>query len=166
MKTISTEKDTLSDDNTYINQMTKLTKTIKDMRSMASTLIPYTYPKADFKDEQDVLCLKQRTITVDGYEVILCYSDAEYKEYVLSSLQIQPVQGPFLPFTLICKLGKEFFGYKNVSYIEFFRNNNKVYCWTIKSREGRRLFPGKKTKPSSYEGYKFRILHPGSVDLF
>lgn len=146
--------------------MKTLSKTIQEMRSMAKQLVPYTFPQAEFSDEQDVLCLKQRTTTIDGYEVILCYSDAQYKEYLLSSLQIQPVHGPFLPFTVICKIGKAFFGLKNLSYIEFFRSNKKVYCWTIKSREGKRLFPGKNTKPGSYEGFDFRILHPGSVDLF
>ena len=115
---------------------------------------------------QFVLCLKQRSIAVDGYETMLCYSDAQHKEYLLSSLQIQSSHGPFLPFTVICKIGKEFFGMKKLSYIEFFRNNKKVYCWTIKSRDGKRLYPGKKTSAGSYEGFNYRILHPGSVDLF
>ncbi len=150
----------------YISQMKKLPKIIKEMRAVANHLIPHTFPQAEFSDEQDVLCLKQRTTNIDGYEAILCYSDAQYKEYLLSSLQIQPVHGPFLPFAIVCKIGKAFFGSRNLSYIEFFRNNKKVYCWTIKSREGKRMFPGKKTKPGSYEGFDFRILHPGSVDLF
>lgn len=167
MKTLYTARSTSSDvSNSYISQMNKLSETIKEMRAMATLLIPYTFPQAEFADEQRILCLKQRTITIDGYEVILFYSDAEYKEHLLSSLQVRPVQGPFLPFTVVCKIGRNFFGSRNLSYIEFFRNNKKIYCWTIKSREGKKLFPGKKTKPGSYEGFDFRILHPGSVDLF
>ena len=167
MKMLYTERSTSSDvSNPYISQMKRLFKTIKEMQSLATQLIPHTFPQVEFSEEQHVLCLKKRTTTIDGYEVILCYSDAQYKEYLLSSLQIQPIHGPFLPFAVVCKVARAFFGSRNLSYIEFFRNNKKVYCWTIKAREGKRLLPGKKTKPGSYEGFYFRILHPSSVDLF
>ena len=140
--------------------------TVNQMKSMARMLIPHTFPKVDFEHEQDVAILKQKTITVDGYEVVVCYSEALYPEYILKSIQIQSYYAPFLPFVVVCKLGKYFLGTNNLSYIEFFRNNRKVYCWTIKTRNGQLLPPDKKTKFGSYEGFEFRILHPGSVDLF
>lgn len=146
--------------------MSELKKTIKNMKSLARMLVPHTYPKVTFEEEQDVAILKQRTMTVDGHEVVLCYSEALYPDYRLKSLQVQSVHAPFLPFVIVCKIGKLFLGTNNLSYIEFFRNNRKVYCWTIKTRNGRLLPPGKKTKPGNYEGFEFRILHPGSVDLF
>ena len=134
---------------------------------MARQLVPLTYPKVHFSEEQEILILKQRQLTIDGYDVIVCYSEADYEKYLLRSLQIQSAQhGPFLPFTIVCKLGKIFLGSDNLSYIEFFRNNRKVYCWTVKCRGENILPPGSKTRPGSYEGFKFRILHPGSVDLF
>jgi hypothetical protein len=151
--------------------MSNIQQAIEEMKSMANRLLPYTFPCGDppqvsFAEEQDVLVLKQRSLVVDGYEVTLCYSEADYGEYLLRSLQVQASQAPFLPFTLVCKIGKMFLGSKNLSYIEFFRGNRKVYCWTVKVRGGRKLPPGKKTKPGFYEGFQFNILQPGSVDLF
>jgi len=141
-------------------------QSIQQMKSLARSLLPYTFPTVPFKEEQDILVLKQKCMVVDGYEVTLCYSEADYPKYSLKSLQVQSSQAPFLPFTLVCKVGKMFLGKKNLSYIEFFRGNRKVYCWTVKVKNGRMLPPGKKTKPGSYEGFQFSILHPGSVDLF
>lgn len=146
--------------------MGKLSQTAKEMRSLARLLVPHTYPKVKFEHEQEVAVLKQRRITVDGYEIVVCYSEALYPDYMLKSIQIQSYHTPFLPFVLVCKIGQIFLGADGLSYIEFFRNNRKVYCWTIKTRNGRLLPPDEKTKLGNYEGFQFRILHPGSVDLF
>tara|TARA_Y100000034_G_scaffold127552_1_gene180492 strand:- start:1700 stop:2206 length:507 start_codon:yes stop_codon:yes gene_type:complete len=166
-QTLSTERDTPSETkSSYIPDMGNLQKVVEEMRRLAQHLVPYTFPKVEFQEEQEILPLKQRRVTVDGYDVVICFSEADYGEYTLLSLQVQSAQSPFLPFTLICKVGQVFLGVKHLSYIEFFRNNKKVYCWTIKTKEGRLLRPGKMTKAGSYEGFDFRILHPGSVDLF
>jgi len=166
-QTLSTETNTSSKvRNTYIFDMGNLEKIVDEMSAMAKQLIPYTFPQVEFKEEQEVLVLKQRQITVDGYDTTVCFSEADYNDYILLSLQVQSVQAPFLPFTLVCKMGQAFLGFHHLSYIEFFRNNKKVYCWTIKKKNGNLMRPGKKTKAASYEGFDFRILHPGSVDLF
>ena len=165
-KTASTETDTSSEvGNAYIPEM-NLQKIVKEMSDMARMLVPHTYPLVDFQEEQDVMFLKQRHLAIDGYDLIICLSEADYGESTLISLQIQSAQGPFLPFALICKIGRAFLGEKHLSFIEFFRNNKKVYCWTIKKNGERLMRPAKSTKAGSYEGFDFRILHPGSVDLF
>ncbi len=146
--------------------MSDLAKSVDEMKAVARLLIPYTFPKVPFEEEQEILALKYRGMTVDGYDVTVCYSEADYGDYTLKSLQIQSAQSPFLPFHLICKIGRIFLGSNGLSYIEFFRNNRKVYCWTVKSRNGNPLPPGKKTKRGVFEGFEFRILHPGSVDLY
>lgn len=143
-----------------------LAETVRSMKNMGSYLVPYTFPRVDFKIEQDVLLLKQRQIVVDGYDVLVCFSKADYGEYFLESLQLQASYAPFLPFTVVCKLGRAFLGKESISLIEFLRNTKKVYCWTKKQRDGRPLPPDKKTKPGSYEGFEFNILQPGTVDLF
>ncbi len=151
----------------YIMQMNQFNDSVTRLKEMAKRLTPMTYPKVHFSEEQEILILKQRQVTIDGYEVMVCYSEADYEKYLLKSLQLQSAQqGPFLPFTVVCKLGRIFLGPNNLSYIEFFRNNRKVYCWTVKCRGDNVLPPGSKAKSSSYEGFKFAILHPGSVDLF
>jgi hypothetical protein len=143
-----------------------LAEEIEQMKSMAEILLPFTFPVVDFKVEQDVLLLKQRTITVDGYDLLICYSKADYNEYFLESLQVQSAVAPFLPFTIVCKLGRAFLGSHKLSYIEFFRNNKKVYCWTLKSIDGRPLPPDENNKPATFEGFDYSVLQPGSVDLF
>lgn len=136
------------------------------MKRMGDMLIPYTFPLVDFKVEQDILLFKQKNLVVDGYDVLVCYSKADYQDYFLESVQAQAIFAPFLPFCLVCKIGRTFLGDDNLSYIEFFRNNRKVYCWTIKSRDDRPLPPDKGNKPGSYEGFEYSILQPGTVDLF
>lgn len=137
------------------------------MRVLAERLIPYSYPRVDtFEEEQEILLLKQRNLTMDGYEFIACFSCADYDSYIQESLQIQPCCVPFLPFTTVCKIGKMFMGSKHLSYVEFFKDSKKIYCWTLKrSHEGRILAPGKRTKPANYEGFDYCVLHPGTVDL-
>lgn len=144
----------------------KIQETVGSMKSLAEYLLPYTFPNVSFEDEQEILCMKQRTLRVDGYESIICYSIADYEKYFLETLQIQSPQVPFIPFNVICKIGRVFLGDDQLAYIDFFRHNRKVYCWTLKSADGRKLDPGKKSTPTSFEGFDFHLLHPGSVDLF
>lgn len=149
----------------YIHIMSRLDQHVMELREMAQRLMPLTFPKVHFREEQEILPLKQQPIIVDGYETMICYSEADYGQYILKSVQVQSSQVPFLPFTVVCKIGKAFLGSENLSYIEFFRNSRKIYCWTVKSKNGSVLPPDVKTKPGQYEGFKFRILQNGSVDL-
>jgi meiotically up-regulated gene 157 (Mug157) protein len=154
---------------------TSLSEHIDQMKKMAEMLVRHTYPNGfnkegtanvTFDDEQEIVLLKQRKVKVDGYSVTVCLSYANYEKYTLKSLQVQANQGAFLPFNVVCKVGREFLGDENISYVDFFRNNKKVYCWTVKTLNGEPLPPGKTATPSSYEGFDYSILNPGSVDLY
>lgn len=142
-----------------------LCEEVKEMKKMSELLLHLTFPRVDFNTEQDVLILKQRPMVVDGYDVIVCYSKADYDDHFMESLQIQSSFAPFLPFAVICKIGKAFLGHRHLSYIEFFKHNKKVYCWTIKTREGSVMPPDKRSQPNSYEGFEYSLLQPGTVDL-
>lgn len=145
----------------------RLQETVEQMKRMADMLVPHSFPKVESYDtEQQILCLKTRVVIVDGYEIVLCFSRADYDKYILETLQIQSQQAPFLPFNVVCKIGQMFFGTKHLSYIDFFRFNRKVYCWAVKSVEGRLLSPAKQATPANFEGFEFYMLNPGSVDLF
>lgn len=143
-----------------------LSEHVDQMKSMADMLISCTFPVVDFAIEQDVILLKQRTIVVDGYQVLAVLSKARYENYFLESVQIESTAGPFLPFVVICKLGRAFLGPFNLSYIEFFKTNKKIYCWTIRTQDGRSLVPDVENEIGDFEGFKFTILQPGTVDLF
>lgn len=165
MKTLCTERSGVSDG--YIpSMMPEIQNSIDSMKAMADYLLPYTFPNVSFKEEQKVLCMKQRVIQVDGYDLTVCFSRADYKKYMLETLQLQSPQVPFLPFNMVCKVGQLFMGKKDLSFIDFFRNNRKVYCWASKFIGEKRLPPSNKSQPTSYEGFDFYLLHPGSVDLF
>lgn len=143
-----------------------LNKYVREMRCAAKQLIPWTYPKVNFEEEQEILALKQRTFFLDGYPIGVLYSEADYDDCIMKSVQIQSAMSPFLPFNLVCKIGKAFLGTKNISYIEFYRNNRKVYCWTVRVRNGVVLSPGQRTKQACFEGFQYRILHPNVVNLY
>ena len=143
-----------------------LSQEVDDMKRIAELLIPYTFPEVAFEVEQEILLFKQRNIVVDGHKLHVCYSKAKYNEYFVESLQVQSLFSQFLPFSVVCKLGRVFLGYHNLSYVDFFKTNKKVYCWTIRSREGRSLPPDSNNQPGSFEGFEFTHLQPGTVDLF
>lgn len=144
---------------------TSLQQVIEGMKTLAISLIPHTFPNVSFEHEQDVLVLKQRRVKVDGYDITVCYSRADYEKHFLDTLQIQNSSSPFLPFSLVCKLGRAFLGEQNLSYVDFVRDNKKVYCWTLRVRDEQPLPPYKKSKMSSYEGFEYSILSPGMVNL-
>lgn len=146
---------------TYLN----LDDEVEQMRNMAEMLVPFTFPVVDFKVEQEILVLKQRVVTVDGYDVLVVLSKAQYDNYFLESLQLQSTFAPFLPFTIVCKLGRAFLGPFNLSYVDFFKTNKKTYCWTIRTRDGRILVPDEENECGDFEGFKYSILQPGTVDL-
>jgi hypothetical protein len=139
---------------------------IKEMKKVAEHLVPYTFPLVEFYFEQDVLLLKQRNIYVDGHNLFVCFSKANYSEYFLESLQIQSFYTPFLPFDTVCKLGRLFLGEKNISFVEFIKNNKKIYCWTLKTKNGISLPPDDVKSYGNYEGFEYSILKSDSIDLF
>lgn len=151
----------------YIPSMTpQIQDTVDSMKNMADLLIPYSFPNVSFEEELKVLCMKQRNVCVDGYEIIVVFSRADYRKHILETLQIQSPQVPFIPFNIVCKTAQLFMGQKDLAYIDFFRNNRKVYCWSNKTVGDKRLAPNNKSRMASYEGFEFHLLAPGSVDLF
>jgi hypothetical protein len=146
--------------------MAPIIATVEHMKSMAEMLVPYTYPRVNYEEEQQILCLKQRIVKINGHELVLCFSRADYGKYLLETIQIQSQHAPFLPFAVVCKIGRMFLGERNLCYIDFFRFHRKFYCWAIKVVDGRALSPGKHSDPAIFEGFNYHLLHPGSVDLF
>lgn len=135
------------------------------MKKMAELLIPHTYPKVDIKHEEEILFLKQSIINIDGYELVLCFSKSDCDAYYLESLQIQSYYSNFLPFNLVCNLGKEFLGVHNLCYIDFLKKNKKVYCWTIKTKNDKTLPPNEDFDVGNYEGFVFNIIRPNIIEF-
>lgn len=143
-----------------------LDKAVMEMKNMADMMVQYTFPVATVQSENDTALLRQRTMVVDGYELVVCLSKADYGDHFMYSLRIQSTMVPFVPFVVVCKLGRAFLGDRNLSYVEFFVSNRKLYCWMLKTKNGVPMPPDEDDIPSSYEGFAFSILRPGAVELF
>lgn len=141
---------------------------ITEMRNLGEVLVPYNYPLAPAEWESDINILKMREITVDGYTVVAHYSKADYETHYLETLQLLGKNCPFLPFCLVCKLGSKFLGQDGLSLIEFFRDNRKVYCWTLTVDRDGQPIPNPyepETEHCTYEGFSYHYMHPSQVNF-
>jgi len=146
-----------------------LAQHVKEMKGMGDHLITYTFPQAPLESEKDIKILKQRDIVVDGYDVVVCYSKADYGENILETLQIQGEHYPFLPFNVVCKLGIMFLGDDCLSLIEIVKTGRKLYCWTLATdkTDGMRISPDEEASiPCSYQGLDFSSVNPDSVNFY
>lgn len=139
---------------------------IASMQRMADLLMRYTVPKITQQEEIETLPMKHRFFAVDGYELGLTYSKGDFDAYISYKLQIQSVNTPFLPFALVCKVGKLFLGDKNLYFADFLKNNKKVYCWLKYMHKDNPLILTQNITPAEYEGFKYNILNPGSLNLY
>lgn len=138
---------------------------VKEMKSFGEFLMPYTNPKV--KDD-DINFMKARDIILDGYNLVVYYSKVDYKKYYSEILQITSRYAPFLPFSIVCKIGKRFLGNKNLSFVEFIKDNRKVYCWTIfLDRDNNPIEVNRENLLDCvYEGLQYRSLNPSNLNFY
>lgn len=138
--------------------MEDICRHIDEMKRTAELLMPYSFPMVGYTDDLSLLPLKQRVITVDGYELTVFYSKSDHQTHQTETLQIQSRHSPFLPFNLVCKVGQMFLGPNCLTFTEFFNNNRRLYCWTIRTKNGQ-IFPVTEAEPAVYEGFEYNLLH-------
>lgn len=142
---------------------------VKEMRGLGDVLMPHNFPSVSPEDEDDILLLKSREVTVDGYNVIVFYSKSNYGKYCLETLQILGKHCPFIPFWLVVKIAKKFLGDKHLSLVEIFKEGKKIYCWSV-SKNGRNLpLPSSykaKVKDCVYEGFSYKSMSPNQVNFY
>lgn len=146
-----------------------LEQIISEMRSMGDQLIPYNFPKIPLSTEDNLAFFKEREAVIDGYAIYLHYQKSDYESHFLETLQIYNKNSPFLPFSLICKLGKRFLGSKHLSLVEMFRDNRKIYCWSVcVDRNGHSIeFPYEsEIEHCQFEGFDYLYLQPNQVNFF
>jgi len=144
-----------------------LDQLIPEIKALSERLIPYTFPLVSIEFEQDILILKQRDIVLDGYAISVIHSKAQYPgDFGIESLQISSIYTPFLPFHIVCKLGRAFLGNEYLGYAEFFKKNEKVYCWTLRYQEGTKIPPTDSSEDAVYEDFEYKILPIGCGNLY
>lgn len=140
---------------------------VLEMRKMAQTLVPFTFPQATIDAEQKIVFLKQRQIVLDGYDISISLSKADYSDgNFIESLQICSAHAPFLPFHVVCKIGRAFLGEDHLAYAEFFKRGCKTYCWTLRYQEEDKIPPTERAEDAEYEGFEYKVLPQGCGNLY
>jgi len=132
--------------------------------------MPYNYPKNPLAVfEEDLEIFKERETVVDGYLVFLYYQVSDYDNYRLKTLQIYNKIGPFLPFNLVVKVAKKFLGEEQLSLVEVFKSNRKIYCWSLSTDDEDRPIETpyiSDAQPCIFEGFKYLYIRPSEVIFY
>lgn len=148
-----------------------LEEIIDNMRKIGEMLIPHNYPRAlpVTTMEDDLAFFKEREAIIDGYSLFLNYQKSDYDTHFLETLQIYNKYSPFLPFNLVCKLGKRFLGSHHLSLVELFKDNRKIYCWSVCVDDQGRPIPlpyELVTEDCQFEGLSYLYMQPSQVNFF
>lgn len=147
-----------------------LDKQISEMKAAASVLSEYSCPKVSIDDEKQISCLREREIFVDGYEITTVLSENVYTQYKMYTLQAYSSYGSFLPFSLVCKLVKNFLGCVGLYYVSVIQNDKKIYIWTLCLNLNGEPLEDKSyrsVKLDEYHGLKFyRVLNVDNSKFF
>lgn len=146
-----------------------LDECVSRMRNVGDQLVPYNFPQADPKLEDDLNLVKTKELFVDGYQVVLHFSKADYKTHFIETVQILGKNSPFLPFNLVSKIARKFLGSSNLCLVEIFRENRKIYCWTVASDRSGKPIPHPNDTDADeieHEGFKFQHIDSNQVNFY
>jgi len=148
--------------------MKTLDDTVEMLRTMGEHLVPYNFPRNHPMLEDFISPLKTTLVEVDGYTVRVHFNKMDYNTHFLETCQICGEKIPFLPFSVIVKIGKKFLGGHHLSLIEQCIKGKMYWCWAIcVDNTGRPIhwMHPMKTKPCAYDGFEFQYVKPGEVDF-
>ena len=148
----------------------KLNEIVKEMKSLGDVLVPFNYPKASITSwEDDLGIFKAREVVIDGYSLFIHYQKSDYDEYLIETIQIHNTKSPFLPFNLICKVGRRFLGSSCLSLIEIYKEHRKIYIWSVCTDKAGKTIPipnHSSNELCEYEGLQYTLMQPKNVDFF
>ena len=146
-------------------------RAMDSLRAVSKHLIPLTFPfpKSRIEDEEDIAILKKVEEDVDGYSLILHFNKANYGKYYLESFQVLGKHSPFLPFHLVVKLAQRMLGGHYLSFVEFYQENRKIYCWSVcVDKEGKPI-PSPiedETESCEFEGFEYKYMRPNQLNFY
>lgn len=136
------------------------------VKKMGEVLLPYNYPLTTPAEEDEISVLKVTEMLVDGYEIMLHYSKNFYKDHYLETMQVLSKSSPFLPFNLVVKLAKKFFGNDHISLVEVLKEGKKIYCWTrIVDLSGNILEYSIEKERLEFEGFEYDYVSPNNINI-
>lgn len=113
--------------------------------------------------------MREREVVVDGYTIFVHYQKTDVGRQQLETLQIFGRNNPFLPFNLICKLAKKLLGSENLCLVELFKNDRKIYIWSLfldKNGESTPSPFADEYESCEYEGLYYSYMQPNQVEFF
>lgn len=156
--------------------MVTLDEHVQHSRMIAEHLINYSFPSVSPQDEEEISCLKQKEIVIDGYDVVVYYSVSNYLGVQLRTLQLFGKYFTFLPFSIVCKVAYKFLGDKELFFLEIMRLkensvdelSRRVYVWTAYFRNDESIGNPFVTgfKSCVYEGFKYSHLDANQIKFF
>lgn len=134
---------------------TKLQKHVKEMKTTAEAMMPYTPPKHP-KDE-DFSWMKTREIIVDGVAMVAHYSIADLNDIRPAILTVGPKYGPVIPFVTVCKVARSFLGDEYLTLFEYTKGGAKIYSWMVLLQDGKPIENQHSTRAEkeSHNGFDF-----------
>lgn len=142
---------------------------LENLRNLSFDLVPYNFPKGPVELEYYLSPLKRSEATVDGYSVVFHLNRASYNDHFLESFQVYNKYAPFLPFSLAVKLGRKAIGSHQLSLVEFYQEDRKVYCWSVcLDQRGRPIASpmNERTSPRVFEGFRYQYMRPEQLNLY
>ena len=151
------------------DNIAKIQRSIRELKALGKVLVPYNYPAKNSEEcDEDLLIFKSRKYVVDGYSVVAHYQRCDYGDHYLDVLQLYGDYSTFLPIAVSCKLAKMFLGSSELSLIETYKDQKKIYCWTVYLGKDERVIdnPGKTgddMASRTYDGFKYFYVPPNKV---
>lgn len=138
---------------------------VKRIKNFGEMLIPYNTPE----NEYDMGVMKTEEIVVDGYEMIVYYTKSKFETHCTEIVQIWGKYAVFLPFFVVCKLVKAFFGDEHLSLVELFKDNRKIYCWAVNCNLHGEPIPypyQREAEECKFEDLKYHYMNQSQVNFY
>ena len=150
-----------------MNKESDLDSTLEILRTTGELLIPYNSIPAY---EDYINPLKKLPVTVDGYSMLVYFHKVAYENNFIEILQVTPTRSIYLPFNVVIKIACRGLGGHNLSFVQFYRENTKIYCWSVlvdnKGRPLRNPFEKQKSEHCVYNGIEFDKLDPKQLNIY
>jgi len=144
-------------------------QTISEMVTVGNQLVYYNFPQADPMLEESMTRVKTRLLTVDGYFINVHFSKADYGDRYVETVQIFGEKVPFLPFIVVAKVAKKFLGSAHLSLVEVFKENQKIYCWTVTLAKSGKAIPtvfSHEVETCKFDGWEYLYVDPSFVSIY
>ncbi len=147
----------------------KFDEKIEIIRNMSRGLVPYNFPLGPIELEYYLSPLKKGEAVVDGYTIVFHFNRAKYRDHYLETFQMHNKYAPFLPFSLVVKLGIKVLGGHNLSFVDFYQDENKIYCWSVCLDERGRPISSPVKESSitkNFEGFEYQHISPEQLNFY